>query len=81
MLTKIRQILVRIGRLTHLTLAVPSPNHLAWKPEVSHSVLSGYPIKLCHESGITDLEIAGLRRRDGREQSAIGFEIEQRRAI
>jgi hypothetical protein len=40
-------------------------------------VLSGYPIKLCHESGITDLEIAGLRRRDGREQSAIGFEIEQ----
>jgi hypothetical protein len=26
---------------------------------------------------ITDLKIAGLRRRDGRKQSAIGFEIEQ----
>ena len=37
--------------------------------------------KLRDASGITDLKIAGLRRRDGREQSAIGFEIEQWRAV
>ena len=48
---------------------------------IARSVLSGYPTKLWDESGIADLEIAGLRRRDGREQPAIGFEIEQRCAV
>jgi hypothetical protein len=30
---------------------------------------------LCNKSGVADLKIAGLRRRDRRKQPTIGFEI------
>jgi hypothetical protein len=59
-------------------MLILTPSH---RISIARSVLSRYPTKLWDQSGIADLEIAGLRRRDGREQSAIGFEIEQRCAV